>query len=119
MADIDREKVIKGLKLCVVTGELCGECPYDGMESCIEKLHDDALAMLKEHEAVVRCKDCKYAYLTDDGECKYCEMEKDDNGFLIEKYRSWDWFCADGERRGSKCPRLALRWRGTQERSVK
>lgn len=48
---------------------------------------------------VVRCKDCKYAYLTDDGECKYCEMEKDDNGSLIELYRSWDWFCADGERK--------------------
>ena len=47
---------------------------------------------------VVRCKDCKYAYLTDDGECKYCEMEKDDNGFLIERYRSWDWFCSDGEK---------------------
>ena len=48
---------------------------------------------------LVRCKDCKYAYLTDDGECKYCEMEKDDNGFLIERYSSWDWFCADGERK--------------------
>jgi hypothetical protein len=51
------------------------------------------------HGELIRCKDCKYAYLTDDGECKHCEMEKDDNGFLIERYRSWDWFCADGERR--------------------
>lgn len=47
---IDKEKVIKGLKLCVVTGDFCGECPYDGMTSCIEKLHDDTLAMLKEKE---------------------------------------------------------------------
>jgi len=46
----DREKTIKGLKLCVVTGDFCGECPYDGMESCIEKLHDDTIAMLKEKE---------------------------------------------------------------------
>jgi hypothetical protein len=48
---INKEKVIKGLKLCVVTGDFCGECPYDGMESsCIDKLHDDALTLLKEQE---------------------------------------------------------------------
>lgn len=47
----DREKIIKGLKLCVVTGDFCGECPYDDeMELCIDKLHDDALALLKEQE---------------------------------------------------------------------
>lgn len=48
---------------------------------------------------IIRCKDCKYAYLTSDGECKYCDLEKDDNGSLVERYRSWDWFCADGERK--------------------
>lgn len=50
----DREKVTKGLKLCVVTGDFCGECPYDGMESCIEKLHDDTLALLKEQEKRIK-----------------------------------------------------------------
>ena len=85
---MDREKVVSEFeKWC---DAMADECPV----ICL-----DALAMLKEQEAVVRCKDCKYAYLTDDGECKYCEMEKDDNGFLIERYRSWDWFCADGEKR--------------------
>lgn len=106
----------------------CDTCDYGGKTGmfCIRMI-DDILALLKEHEteiigiraenrrifsenirlnrllkekeAVVRCKDCKYAYLTDDGECKYCEMEKDDNGSLIELYRSWDWYCADGERK--------------------
>lgn len=47
----DRKKVGQGLKLCVTTGDFCGECPYDGMESCIDKLHDDAIALLKEQEA--------------------------------------------------------------------
>ena len=56
----------------------------------------DEQCPLKE---LVQCKDCKYAYLTSDGECKYCDMEKDDNGSLVERYCSWDWFCADGERR--------------------
>ena len=48
MAEIDREKVAKGLKLCVVTGDFCGECPYDEMESCIDHLHDDALSLLED-----------------------------------------------------------------------
>lgn len=59
----DREKVIKGIECCK---EACGagNCPYwngsmiDG--SCMLKLHADALALLKEQEAVVRCKDCKH-----------------------------------------------------------
>jgi len=50
MAEIDRDKVAKGLKLCVITGDFCGECPYNGMWSCIEKLHDDTLVLLKEQE---------------------------------------------------------------------
>lgn len=72
---------------------------YSKLCDLIDQAKEYVLALLKEKEAVVRCKDCKYAYLTDDGECKYCEIEKDDNGSLIELYRSWDWFCADGERK--------------------
>ena len=81
----DREKVVKGLEVCVnrVPGKYsCYECPYenDG-NSCEINLTKDALALLKEQcelrktyvEAcddlyaiaknrvdVVRCKDCKY-----------------------------------------------------------
>jgi len=54
---IDREKVIKGLECCT-TGEVCiSDCPYfkevpmaDGR--CITTLQADALALLKEQEAV-------------------------------------------------------------------
>lgn len=46
---------------------------------------------------VVRCKDCKYAHKTYDGDCKYCDMFTDDDGNPIERYRSGEWFCADGE----------------------
>lgn len=77
----------------------CGKCDLVMDADWLAGGLADAIELLKEQETVVRCKDCKYAYLTDDGECKYCEMEKDDNGFLIERYRSWDWFCADGERK--------------------
>lgn len=53
----DREKVVKGLECCT-KGEVCfSDCPYfkevpmaDG--KCITALQADALAMLKEQEAV-------------------------------------------------------------------
>ena len=57
---IDREKVIKGLEMCIRHGEnpsvRCGqkdECPYEqnGLPCWID-LSKDALAVLKEQEAV-------------------------------------------------------------------
>lgn len=49
MADI--EKVIKGLECCVAKGNLlnCKECPYYG-KSCTDKIHLDALELLKEQQ---------------------------------------------------------------------
>ena len=64
--------------------------------------NENALSVLVKaynlHE-LVRCKDCKYAHKTYDGDCKYCDMFTDDDGNPIERYRSGDWFCADGERK--------------------
>lgn len=46
---------------------------------------------------VVRCKDCKYAYITNDGECKYCDI-----WFPVEaKYLDGDYYCASAERKES------------------
>lgn len=54
--------------------------------------------LLKEKHKIVRCKECKHARMTADGEiCKYCELEEDENGFLREVCHDADWFCADGE----------------------
>ena len=81
----DLEKVIKGFECChVMVHDLgpdktsCGICPYKDVQTeeqinlggieCIAVLHDDALAMLKEQEAVVRCEDCENwipGYMTD------------------------------------------------------
>ena len=71
----DREKIIKGLKLCVVTGDFCGECPYDDeMELCIDKLHDDALALLKEQEPIPCGEKIKAGDIVlDFYECGYCK----------------------------------------------
>lgn len=47
----DREKVIKGLEYCKHTdGVECPNCPYWHEDDCVEILHTDILALLKEQE---------------------------------------------------------------------
>lgn len=48
---------------------------------------------------LVRCKDCKYAHMTYGGECKYCDMWKDDDDNYLELYLDGEYYCADGERK--------------------
>lgn len=76
----DREKVIKGLDVCVdrVPGKYsCYECPYeiDG-NSCEINLTKDALALLKEQEAVEPKKVKGYnppMYTIYEYECEKCK----------------------------------------------
>lgn len=44
---------------------------------------------------VVRCKDCKYAHMTCDGMCKYCDMWEEEG----RVYLNGDFYCAFGERK--------------------
>ena len=49
---VDPEKVIKGLELCKA-GRCNIECPYSHINfGCRKQLDTDAIALLKEHEAV-------------------------------------------------------------------
>lgn len=97
---MDREKAIKGIhQHC--KGSLfdrCGECPYYDIDfsaweeskfKCRDELLSDALDLLKEQEAVVRCKDCK------NGEPGACGYGIDCDGFWHDD----DWYCADGVRK--------------------
>ena len=44
---------------------------------------------------VVRCKECKFAHMTVNGQCKYCDI-----WFSEESaYMPGDYFCASGERK--------------------
>lgn len=55
---------------------------------------DDEIAKLTGID-IVRCKDCKFAHMTVNEECKYCDI-----WFPDEKtYVSGDYFCASGERK--------------------
>ena len=49
---------------------------------------------------IVFCKECKHAHMTYGGDCKYCDMWKDDDDFCIELYLDGDFYCAYGERKG-------------------
>lgn len=50
---------------------------------------------------VVRCKDCKYAHLTDNGEYKYCDalsaLTDEGEPYYVPSFPP-DWYCAYGER---------------------
>lgn len=93
----DREKVIKELR------------KLHGSKETM-KLISDTISLLKEQEAVVRCKDCKHRP-------KKPDWETYESGFDLEfpegskcpcrccgdEWYSWypedNWFCADGERK--------------------
>lgn len=52
------------------------------------------------HPKVIRCKDCKFAHITNDGRyCKYCDMFTDDYGQLIEMYFESNFYCGYAERK--------------------
>lgn len=72
---IDREKVMKGLEHCTSFGGTytpCNGCPYDddAEEHCQSRLHEDALALLKEQEPRVMMKE-EIVLCTDWVWCEY------------------------------------------------
>ena len=117
----DREKVIKGLSICNCLTDICYEhdCPYyNGMkeicgeiedvgyssDDCMKKLHNDALAMLKEQETanLYKCPNCgTWVSAENVVRCKDCKNYKDGKCFYTMRRHGLedDWFCADGERK--------------------
>ena len=87
----DREKVINGLTdIHDEAYDRYVHCQYikDKLLTLIDKTIPDAIALLREQEAViVRCKDCKYRH-----DAIRCRL--DSEGLKTPD----DWFCADGER---------------------
>lgn len=51
---------------------------------------------------LVTCAECKKAHLTYDGECKYCDEWKDDDGNYIEVYHDGNHYCSYGARKESE-----------------
>ena len=81
------EKVIKGFKCCKrKDGNECKVCPYTESEYCVEDMVTDALAILKEQEAVepipyhrsdgtifkYECRQCRTKIFKMDLFCRRC-----------------------------------------------
>ena len=93
----DRENVINGLRSIktYLASQAIETTDSFAREGFIEsqKDIDDALALLKEQEAVVRCKDCKHGKPHPCAEYVTCF---DEYSCLYGNTRAADWFCADG-----------------------
>lgn len=51
---------------------------------------------------IIRCKDCKFSHMTNDGRyCKYCDQftDTDDYGELVEMYFDSNFYCGYAERK--------------------
>ena len=86
----DREKVIEALEICAAGTNSCNKCPMKELcKGVSNAAMVAAIKLLKEQEAIVRCRDCKYLNAPANG-VPFCKR--------IKKFVDADWFCADGER---------------------
>ena len=88
----------------VMACEMYAEAQSQGYDvDGIEDFMSEAKAWLNDAPTidavnVVRCKECKYAHLTYDGDCKYCDIWFPDEAV----YLSGDDYCSLGERKESE-----------------
>lgn len=64
------------------------------IKDCIKAVKDLSAV---DAAPVVRCSECKYAHMTYDGECKYCDFWQEEGGDAL--YLDKGFYCAAGERR--------------------
>ena len=72
----------------------------DCMEAAKSVLGEDELPAVQPE--IIRCKDCKFSHMTNDGRyCKYCDQftDTDDYGELVEMYFDSNFYCGYAERR--------------------
>ena len=64
----------------------------------VRKIAISAVRLLPSAQPeIIRCKDCKYARLTNDGSCKYCDIWFPDEA----EYMDGDYYCASAERKSN------------------
>lgn len=62
------------------------------------ELYDMISTLSSTQTEIIRCKDCKYAKLTHDGSCKYCDIWFPDEA----EYMDGDYYCASAERKSNE-----------------
>ena len=63
----------------------------------VAKVWDQIKDLPSAQPEIIRCKDCKYARLTNDGSCKYCDIWFPDEA----EYMDGDYYCASAERKSN------------------
>lgn len=87
----DREKVIRAVDSIFDYWLVQHRCLHSLELENVRQLKADAIDLLKEQEAVVRCKDCKHFDCSRLYKCRI-------HGSLFQP-KDKNWFCADGERK--------------------
>ena len=84
---IEQQEAVQGVKELFSLGDCyCDEYRIVGMLNSLPT------------QEIIHCKDCKFARMTVNGECKYCDI-----WFPDEKtYMPGDYFCGSAERRGEQ-----------------
>lgn len=83
-----------GTRVCDYVREIDALPPVQPERVCV------ANVTLTEYPKVIRCKNCKFSHMTNDGRyCKYCDMFTDDYGQLIEMYFESNFYCGYAERK--------------------
>ena len=89
-----KDKVIKGLECCVegtcpsVFSKAYRDCPYTmGLYCRMDKLHKDALYVIKELDEIVHCGECVYY------SGQFCNKRD------VYPWPNDNWFCGDGKRK--------------------
>ena len=92
---MDREKAIRAVDSCFDYWLDHNKYLHPLELETVRQRKADALAMLKEHEAVVRCKDCEHCYFASNRIPSEQNYACGKHGFDVVP----DWYCADGERK--------------------
>ena len=73
------------------------EPSYTDPLNVLTEVRDRLKALPSAQPEIIRCKDCKYARLTTDGSCKYCDIWFPDEA----EYMDGDYYCASAERKSN------------------
>ena len=70
-----------------------------GTDSNKKRLDDWINSLPSAQPEIIRCKDCRFAILTYDGDCKYCQYLEGEFGLTDAVYFDGNDYCSHAERR--------------------
>lgn len=95
---ISRQTALDALGLSEKTRKHSGDrSGYDTM--MLYEIQDILEGLPSAEPENIHCRDCKYAHLTYDGFCKYCDKWVDGDGTPLTVYLDGDFYCGFAERR--------------------